>query len=257
MEKTIVLNSNAEGKLLVGSDMYFLKDESRKTFKTENLEAFEKFLGIAQAQPPVGGLEIYFNLKDGVYLVPVEASKNSRALAFCALNLSMPLLALQKSVGVSMGIVDFEKLLTGLRKYAVGSHLNTVSQLRNFSVAKKQSYARDIDNQGNFRLLIQKEAVAEAGSWVPPPALSFALPVFTYLKEQFTVELDLVFSVGDAGVPIFRLENLGFQDELEARAREVLEARIATAATVPTFWGVSEVHKLDDAWKYQQNKATL
>lgn len=244
----VYINPGPDGKLSIGNQIIELKDESKKVFLTDNLLAFEKFL-VGRG----GEVEIYYSAKE-VTLVPTKAEKNFKILANCTLQDSEPLAQLSKSVGVDLGIVEFEKLLTGLRTY--GSFLSVISNLRAFSVAKKQTYERDVDNAGNFRLLIQREA-ATGGNWVPPEKLTFAVPVFTYLKDLFTVDLDLVFSTTDEMRPVFRLENLNFVETLLERRIEVLDARLSKAATCPQYWGTYANHALDDSWKYRENKASL
>lgn len=244
----VYINAGPDGKLSIGNQIIELKDESKKVFLTDNLMAFEKFI-----VGRTGEEEIYYSAKE-VTLVPTKAEKNFKILATCTLQDSEPLAQLSKAAGADLSIVEFEKLLTRLRKY--GSFNLIVSNLRAFSVAKKQTYERDIDNAGNYRLLIQREAVA-GGNWVPPAKLTFAVPVFTYLEDLFTVEFDLVFSVQDSGQPVFRLDNLTFPAELLERRIEVLEARLSKAATCPQYWGTYANHGLDDSWKYRENKASL
>lgn len=247
IEKAI-FNAAPDGTLSIGNQIIELKDESKKVFITDNLLAFEKFLA-----GRTGDAEIYYSAKE-VTLVPEKAEKNFRILANCTLQDSEPLAQLSKAVGADLSIVQFEKLLTSLRRY--GSFLSIISNLRAFSVAKKQTYERDIDNSGNYRMLIQREAAA-GGNWVPPERLTFSVPVFTYLEDLFTAELDLVFTVQDTGQPVFRLENLTFAQDLLERRIQVLDARLSKAATCPQYWGTYANHALDDGWKYRENKAAL
>ena len=248
--KEIHLNPDKDGKFLLGSHFHILQDESKKTFETDNMEAFESFLADKE-----GGNEIYFNA-DHLYLVPAKPSMNSHALAHCAMKPSAALALLSSKAGKDMGILDFEKFLTALRKNC--SEANRVlSYLRNFSVAKKQTYERVSDNQGNFKLLIQKEG-AEGGNWTPPETMSFEVPVFSYLDDTMEIIFDFRYFIADEGSkPMFTLENLNIIEEVQDRRREIIESRLGNAATCPTFWGESKLHVATDKWKYQENKATL
>jgi hypothetical protein len=243
------LTAGPDGRLSIGNQVIELADESKKTFHTDNLKAFESFVA-----GRTGEAEIYYSATE-VALVPTKAEKNFRPLAICKLAAAPALLLLKGSIGAELNINQFEKLLTSLRKYAVGSHLIVLSNLRSFSVAKKQTYERDIDNKGNFRLLVQRES-AGAGDWTPPEKLTFALPVFTFLEESITIDCDLVFSVQDGGQPVFQLENLTFNEEALERRVEILDARLGKVATCPKYWGSWQHHELTDTWKWRENKAS-
>ncbi|MEO7778488.1 MAG: hypothetical protein ABIY63_13230 [Fibrobacteria bacterium] len=245
----VYINAGPTGSLSIGNQVITLSDDSRKEFKTDNLLAFESFVKGRE-----GEAEIYYSAQQ-VSLVPTKADKNFKALAVCILQDSQPLAALSRNVNTELGILDFEKLLTKLRKYAVGSHLTVLSNLRAFSVAKKQTYERIVDNGGNFKMLIQRESAQ--GDWTPPAKLGFKVPIFTYLEETVEVEFDLIFTITDAGAPEFRLENLMFAEELLERRVEVLDARLGAVATCPKYWGMYVNHPQDDSWKFRENKASL
>jgi hypothetical protein len=184
-------------------------------------------------------------------------SKNSRPFAHCTLADSAPLAMVLANVGFELGILDFETFLTAMRPYTHGSTLQVLSHLRNFSVAKKQTYQRVVDNAGNFKLNIQRES-AGSEDWVPPPTMTFEVPVFRLLKETIIIECELHFTIKDDGAkPAFRLSNLNLKDQLEDRRREIVEERLGKAATCPKYWGQSTLHALDNGWQYRENKAAL
>lgn len=242
-------NANPEGNISIGNQVIKLSDDSKKVFATDNLLAFEGFLSGRG-----GEAEVYYSA-DEVSLVPLKADKNFKPLAVCKLAASPALAMLSKQVGVVLSVVQFESLLTALRKYAVGSHLLVLSNLRSFTVAKKQTYERDVDNRGNFKLLIQREAAT--GDWVPPENLRFSLPLFSYLPEKIEVTCDLIMNVEESGQPSFKLENLTFQQEVLEKRVEVLEARLGAVATCPKHWGTYTHHPMDNSWMYRENKASL
>ncbi len=244
----VYLTASPDGKLSIGNQVIELKDVSRLTFSTDNLLAFEKFVALNKEEA-----NICYSAKS-VSLMPKQPEKAYAPIAICALQDSEALIHLNKALDKDLSIAEFEKLLYRLRRY--GDFLSTISHLRSFSVAKKQTYERDVDNSGNFRLLIQREAMG-VGNWVPPEKLSFVVPVFTYLQDAFKVDLDLLFSVTDAGIPVFRLENLTFAEDLLARRIEVLDARLSSASTCPQYWGVIQNVPMDDSWMYRENKANL
>jgi hypothetical protein len=248
--KEITIIPGADGKISVGNQIIELTDESRKTYETDNMEGFELFLLDKQADA-----EIYYSATH-LYLVPRVASKQSHALAICTLSNSAALSALVAAANKELTIMSLEKLLTSLRKFAQGSVLSVLSNLRNFSVAKKQTYERDVDNQGNFRLLVQREGIANS-TWNPPEKLSFAVPCFKYINDLATLEFDFIFSLSDGGAPVFLLQNLTMDEELMDRRREIIESRLGVKATCPKYWGASKLHPQDDGWKYRENKASL
>lgn len=244
-------NPDKDGKILIGNHLVELKDESRRTFETDNMEAFESFLADKQEKA-----EIYYGSTD-LHLVPQELAKNSRPLAHCTLADSASLRLVLASVGFELGILDFEKFLTAMRPYTKGSTLQVLSHLRNFSVAKKQTYQRVVDNVGNYKLNIQRES-AGSEDWVPPATVTFEVPVFRFLKETIVIECDLHFAIKDEGTkPIFLLDNLNLKDQVEDRRREIVEDRLGKASTCPKYWGKSILHALDNGWQYRENKAVL
>lgn len=242
-------SASPEGVLSIGNQIIKLEDESSRTFETDSLKAFEEFLPGHE-----DGAEIYYT-DTFIFLVPVAVKRNTKPLASCTLGSSPALSYLTKNVGKDLDIASFETLLTALRKYAIGSHLAVISNLRAFTVAKKQTYERSLDNKGNFKLLTLRESAQ--GDWTPPDQLSFSLPLFVHVSEAVEINCDLVFSVLESGQPNFRLENLTFGEEVLARRVEVLEARLGRAATCPKYWGRHAETKADNSWKYRENKASL
>lgn len=242
-------NANSEGKLSLGNQIINLTDESKKIFKTASLASFSFF-----ASHHAEETEIYFNEAE-VWQVPKKAAANFLPLAHCAMESAQPLKVLESKIGKTLSIEELETLLRSLRPYAVGKHLEILSNLRNFSTSKKNTYARDVSANGDYRLLIQREAVA--GDWIPPAGLLFVVPIFAYGKETVNIETEFFFTVNEAtSAPVFRLENLCFSEIISERRKEVIED-ILSEIDVPQYWGTFEHKTLNDGWKYRENKATL
>lgn len=247
--ENLSINPGPDSKLSIGNQVIELKDESKKVFTTDNMLAFEAFCTGRQ-----GEVEIYYSATE-LNLVPTKAERNFKPLAKCTLKPSAFLEALSAGVNKDLSIVEFEKLLTSLRRFALGSHMIVLSNLRAFTVAKKQTYERSVDNSGNYKLLMQRET--SQGDWLPPEKMSFKVPLFAFLPEEIEVIFDLIFTVTDDGAPKFRLENLNYSQEILDRRVVVLDARLADKTTCPKYWGSYEFHALTDTWRYQENKASL
>ncbi len=241
--------TNPEGKISIGNQVIDLEDDSKKTFNTDNLKAFEEF-----TTGRAGESEIYYSESE-VSLVPLKADKNFKPLAVCTLKPSPSLALLAANVGKVLDVVKFETLLTALRKYAVGSHMLVLSNLRALTIAKKQTYERDLDNKGNFKLLMIRESAT--GDWLPPETLVFSLPLFTYLDEKVEITCDFILNVEETGQPSFQLQNLTFVQEVQEARVKVLETRLGEKSTCPKYWGSCAHHAMDNGWKYRENKASF
>lgn len=251
--KEVYVNANPDGKahIILEKGQILLKDLSTAHFQTDDLEAFAVY---AKAQKPDGGLSIFYDHTGLVLARTEEVSAKNKPLATCSLQSSDPLKLLKAHLGQELGIAQFEKLLTSLRRN--GSFLNLISQLRNMTVNKETTYQRQLDNQANFKLLIERKGAA--GDWTPPATLDFLVPVFAFLKDEIKVSPDLIMTMEDGSpAPTFTLEALTFAEDLKLRQREILESHLANLVTLPTYWGIRSVIEATDAYLYKDNGATL
>lgn len=253
--KEVYINAAPDGnaRITLAKGVLVLNDLSTQTFETDDLEAFARF---AEGERERGNPLAIFYDHTRLDLMPMgSVTAKTRPLAVCTLRQSDPLNLLKANLGKRLGLTELEKLLTALRRH--GTFLTIISQLRTMVISKETKYERAVDNSANFKLLIERKGAT--GDWVPPPTLTFAVPVFAYMTDAITVEPDLIMTMPDeeGGAPIFELECLTFAEDLKNQQREILETRVGNASSVPTYWGKHVLAAETDAYLYKDNGATL
>lgn len=252
-EKHVHTNADGKAHIVLEKAHIVLKDLSAGVFKTDDLAAFGAFAA-AKAMDP--GMPAVFYDAASLELWPtVGLNRTSAPMATCALAYSPALAFLKTKLGKVMSIADLERALNTLRRN--GPFLTVISQLKNLVVSKETKYERQVDNQANFKLLVERKG--GTGDWTPPATLTFSVPVFAYLEDLITVEADLVMTMKDedGGAPTFTLEALTFEEDLKNRQREILEQRIGKYTTVPKYWGSHRVQEATDGYLYKDVGAQL
>ncbi len=245
----VFITTGADGKLLLGKNHLELADASMRTFTTDNLEAFQKFVGAYH-----DGCEVFFTDRSAT-LRRQTPKMGDAPVAVLNVRTPMALELICSHANKELTIQPFEIFLTSLRRWATSSHMALISRLRNFTVAKQTTYERQVDNAGNFLMSIKREGGSQ--DWTPPPTLSFRVPLFPHIEEMVELEFDLIFTIKDGGEPRFHMQSLDLADILQQERLRVLGDRLAKASTAPVYWGDLSLIEKTDAWRFKEQDVEL
>jgi hypothetical protein len=245
----VFITPGADGKLLLGKNHLELADATRRAFTTDNLEAFQKFVGAYH-----DGCEVFFTDR-AAHLVRQAPKMGDGPVATLNVRTPPALQLIIDNANKELSIQPFEIFLTSLRRFATSSHMALISRLRNFAVSKQTTYERNVDNAGNFLMSIKREGGNQ--DWTPPETLSFKVPLFPHIEEMIELSFDLIFTIKDGGEPRFHMQSLTLADDLQQARLAVLGARLAAASTAPVYWGEHALIERTDAWRFKEQDVKL
>lgn len=241
------LNIDIKGDTLrIGADFHTLEDHTKSTFKTSELGEFVKFM---EGEPTPA---VILCRPTQVTASPAETDRYSIALAECDLQLSPPMARLMAMESANVSLSDFTEFLESFKRYGDAKVLDLLASVRHFKLKKLVSVESSKETNGDYSFRVGLESGND--DFQPPANLGFSVPVFKHMDEQITLNFELLFKVPSAAPPRleFVIQNFALEDEVLARQREIITAKIASLKP-KKLWGLNQVIVRDDSWKYLPN----
>ena len=230
-----------------------LTDLSSVTFQTRDIHSFVQYVKNTGLTEPLYISDEGLTGKIVVDIFPtseVDIYRNPAASLILEESGVVRLLFdnLEKWVSIS----EFEIILKVLMPYNGADLVNLYNNLRHLTISSINDIRRNIDNKGNFELVVKRENRPEM-SFSPPEQITFNIPVYkSNTQDLYPLRFDLVFDYKIEGGTELKFKILAYDWDEQLRAAEkVILGKHFGELENQLYYGQSLLTKRDDSWKYK------
>lgn len=244
-----------DGLALIGSAFHVLEDKTASTFKTDSLEFFIQ--KTQEINSTLTGCSVYYQ-DSSIQIIQNQIDRYSVPLLECNLSLSDALNRLIKNIGRKQSRDDFEEFLVSMKPYLMDDSRFLLSQVRDFSLNKVTSMNRKKEKNGDYLYHYVTESTGK-DDFDPPVIVPFRIPIFKGVESEMVINFDFDFNYRQAGDEIlltFCLRFPDFDEYISKIMRDILSEALE-CISLPKYYGVLDMVKMSDDWKYKENTIKL